>query len=265
MQMETRGGGWIMNLESYLSVLSLLLFQLQAFQFKGICRQNGRDVMANSNTSSISSPELLLLQNSSIYRPSFIIHQIHPPPDRHRFISVINSTFFFISLPLQLTVFFYSHDRELQQQAVLFRLGGIKQVAVAVLAAGILTLTAGGDASAAKSGGRIGGQSFRSSQPPPSRSTSPRINNNSSSRSRTNIYVNPPPVAPPLVGGYGYGYYGGWGWSPFSFFAPPAPVAVGVGFGGFDTLALFLFLGAAAAVFRRFIRSFGDRDNDSDD
>ena len=31
---------------------------------------------------------------------------------------------------------------------------------------------------------------------------------------RTNIYVNPP-VAPPLVGGYGYGFgvpfYGGWG------------------------------------------------------
>ncbi|CDY72599.1 BnaAnng41620D, partial [Brassica napus] len=49
---------------------------------------------------------------------------------------------------------------------------------------------------------------------------------------RTNIYVNPP-VAPPLIGGYGYGC-GGWGLSPFSFFAPAGPaVAVGVG-GGFD-------------------------------
>ena len=48
---------------------------------------------------------------------------------------------------------------------------------------------------------------------------------------RTNIYVNPP-VAPPLIGGYGYGC-GGWGLSPFSFFAPGPAVAVGVG-GGFD-------------------------------
>ncbi|CAN0910733.1 hypothetical protein LINGRAHAP2_LOCUS26453 [Linum grandiflorum] len=151
-----------------------------------------------------------------------------------------------------------------KEEVELFRMG--KQVAIAVLAAGVLTLTAAGDASAAKSGGRIGGQSFRSSQPPPSRS-SPRINNNnSSSRSRTNIYVNPPPIAPPLGGGYGYGYGspfygGGWGWSPFSFFAPAPTVAVGVG-GGFDTLALFLFLGAGAAVIRRFLRSFRDRDED---
>jgi hypothetical protein len=80
---------------------------------------------------------------------------------------------------------------------------------------------------------------------------------------RTNIYINPP-VAPPLVGGYGFGYgvpfYGGWGWSPFSFFAPGPSVAIGVG-GGFDVLALFLFLGAVAAVVRRFI---GSRDEDSD-
>ncbi|PKI31416.1 hypothetical protein CRG98_048192 [Punica granatum] len=81
--------------------------------------------------------------------------------------------------------------------------------------------------------------------------------------SRTNIYINPP-VAPPLVGGYGYGYgvpfYGGWGWSPFSFFAPGPSVAVGIG-GGFDLLALFLFLGAVAAVVRRF---FGSRNEEDD-
>ncbi|KAF2309564.1 hypothetical protein GH714_003832 [Hevea brasiliensis] len=76
----------------------------------------------------------------------------------------------------------------------------------------------------------------------------------------TNIYVNPP-LAPPLVGGYGYGFgvpfYGGWGWSPFSFFAPGPSVAI-VG-GGFETLALFMFLGAVAAVIKRFL---GSRDED---
>ncbi|KAK7849077.1 hypothetical protein CFP56_003782 [Quercus suber] len=103
---------------------------------------------------------------------------------------------------------------------------------------------------------RVGGQAFRSAAPRPP----PRVNNNS----RTNIYINPP-VAPPLVGGYGYGYgvpfFGGWGWSPFSFFAPGPSVAVGIG-GGFDVLALFLFLGAVAAVVRRFV---GSRFEDDDD
>ncbi|PIA40823.1 hypothetical protein AQUCO_02400112v1 [Aquilegia coerulea] len=128
----------------------------------------------------------------------------------------------------------------------------ITKLAMVTLAAGILTLGSVDGALAAKSGGRVGGQAFRSSAPRPS---SPRVNN-----SRTNIYINPP-VAPPL-GGYGYGVpYGGWGWSPFSFFAPGPSVAVGVG-GGFDLLPLFLFMGAAAAV----IRSFrGRRDEDDDD
>lgn len=77
---------------------------------------------------------------------------------------------------------------------------------------------------------------------------------------RTNIYINPP-VAPPLIGGYGYGpYYGGWGWSPFSFFAPGPSVAIGVG-GGFDFFVLFLVIGAVAAVIRRFR---GPRDEDDD-
>lgn len=120
------------------------------------------------------------------------------------------------------------------------------------MAAGVLTLGSVGDASAAKSGGRVGGQAFRSSAP---RASSPRVN------SRTNIYVNPP-IAPPLVGGYGYGFgvpfYGGW--SPFSFYAPGPGVAVGVG-GGFDLLVLFMVFGAVAAVIRR-IR--GPRDEDDD-
>lgn len=43
------------------------------------------------------------------------------------------------------------------------------------LAAGVLTLGSVADASAAKSGGRVGGQAFRSSAP----KSSPRINQNS--------------------------------------------------------------------------------------
>ncbi|KAA3471590.1 La-related protein 6 isoform 1 [Gossypium australe] len=132
----------------------------------------------------------------------------------------------------------------------------LAKLAMVTLAAGVLTLGSVGDASAAKTGGRVGGQAFRSAAP----RSAPRANNNS----RTNIYINPR-VAPPLVGGYGYGYgvpfYGGWGWSPFSFFAPGPSVAVGVG-GGFDTLLLFMFLGAFAAVVRRF---FGSRNEDEDE
>ncbi|WOH06890.1 hypothetical protein DCAR_0626319 [Daucus carota subsp. sativus] len=128
------------------------------------------------------------------------------------------------------------------------------KLAMVTLAAGILTLGTFDPALAAKSGGRVGGQAFRSSRPAaPPRASSPRTNN-----SRTNIYINPP-VAPPLSG-YGYGYgYGGYGWSPFSFFAPGPSVAVGIG-GGFDTLAFFLFLGAGAAVVRRLFRSRDDDD-----
>nr|GFA87885.1 transmembrane protein [Tanacetum cinerariifolium] len=110
----------------------------------------------------------------------------------------------------------------------------LAKLALVTLAAGVLTL------------GSIG--------PAFARSSSPRINN-----SRTNVYINPP-VAPPLYGGYGYGY-GGWGWSPFSFFAPGPSVAVGIG-GGFDTLVLFMLLGAGAAVVRRFFRSRNDYDDE---
>ncbi|XP_068648976.1 FLUCTUATING-LIGHT-ACCLIMATION protein 1, chloroplastic [Aristolochia californica] len=131
---------------------------------------------------------------------------------------------------------------------------GLAKIALVTLATGVLTMGFVHDAMAAKSGGRVGGQAFRSAAPRPS---SPRINN-----SRTNIYINPP-VAPPLIGGYGFGspFYGGWGWSPFSFFVPGPSVAVGVG-GGFDFFALFLVLGVVATV----VRSFrGSRDDDDDD
>ncbi|CAD6338504.1 unnamed protein product [Miscanthus lutarioriparius] len=132
---------------------------------------------------------------------------------------------------------------------------GVKlgKLAMVALAAGVLALGPVDGAMAAKSGGRVGGQAFRSAP----RSSGPRINN-----SRTNIYINPP-VAPPL-GGYGYGspFLGGYGygWSPFSFFAPGPSVAVGVG-GGFDTLVLFLVLGAVVGAVRRFL----NRNNDDYD
>ncbi|KAL6873687.1 hypothetical protein ACP4OV_013769 [Aristida adscensionis] len=131
------------------------------------------------------------------------------------------------------------------------------KLAMVALAAGVLALGPVDGAMAAKSGGRVGGQAFRSAP----RASGPRINN-----SRTNIYINPP-VAPPLggygYGGYGYGggFFGGWGWSPFTFFAPGPSVAVGVG-GGFDTLVLFLVLGAVVGAVRRFLNR---NDDDYDD
>ncbi|MFQ6638272.1 hypothetical protein Gotur_014925, partial [Gossypium turneri] len=70
------------------------------------------------------------------------------------------------------------------------------------------------------------------------------------------------PGAPPLVGVYGFDFGGwGWSWSPFSFFVPGPSVAIGVG-SGFDTLVIFLFLGAVAAIARRFL---GPREDEDDD
>lgn len=135
---------------------------------------------------------------------------------------------------------------------------GLTKMAVAAFAAGVLIVGTPGDAMAAKTGGRAGGQAFRSSPPPRSapRSSGPRINN-----SRTNVFINPP-VAPPLFGGYGFGtpFFGGWGWSPFSFFAPGPSVAIGVG-GGFDFFGLMLVLLFVGNVIRNLIR----RDDYDDD
>lgn len=52
----------------------------------------------------------------------------------------------------------------------------LAKLAIVTLAAGVLSLGSVHDASAAKTGGRVGGQAFRSAAP---RSSSPRINNNS--------------------------------------------------------------------------------------
>lgn len=51
----------------------------------------------------------------------------------------------------------------------------LAKLAVVTLAAGVLTLGSVHDASAAKTGGRVGGQAFRSAAPRPA----PRVNNNS--------------------------------------------------------------------------------------
>ena len=51
----------------------------------------------------------------------------------------------------------------------------LAKLAIVTLAAGVLTLSSVDPASAAKTGGRVGGQAFRSSAPP--RSSGPRINN----------------------------------------------------------------------------------------
>ncbi|XP_020698878.1 uncharacterized protein LOC110111374 [Dendrobium catenatum] len=131
----------------------------------------------------------------------------------------------------------------------------IAKLAVVAVAAGVLALGAVGDAEAAKSGGRIGGKAFRSAPP---RSSGPRVNNNS----RTNIFISPP-VAPPLVGGYGYGspFYGGWGWSPFTYFLPGPSIAVGIG-GGFEFFVAILAFGAITAIIRRFT---GRREEEDDE
>ncbi|PKU69596.1 hypothetical protein MA16_Dca012930 [Dendrobium catenatum] len=167
----------------------------------------------------------------------------------------------------------------------------IAKLAVVAVAAGVLALGAVGDAEAAKSGGRIGGKAFRSAPP---RSSGPRVNNNSRETlvagewrtveggwSRgcvkgttceafgsdgltvaTNIFISPP-VAPPLVGGYGYGspFYGGWGWSPFTYFLPGPSIAVGIG-GGFEFFVAILAFGAITAIIRRFT---GRREEEDDE
>ncbi|KAH9296984.1 hypothetical protein KI387_028666 [Taxus chinensis] len=135
---------------------------------------------------------------------------------------------------------------------------GLAKMAMAALAAGVLIIGSTGDAMAAKSGGRVGGQAFRSSHPPSSapRSSGPRINN-----SRTNVFINPP-VTPPIFGGYGFGtpFFGGWGWSPFSFIAPGPSVAIGFGgeFEFFGLLLVLVFVGNT-------IRNLFNRDDYDDD
>ena len=108
------------------------------------------------------------------------------------------------------------------------------------------------DAWAARSSGRVGGSSFRSSAPRAAPRAAPRGGN-------TNIYVAPP------LGGYGYGYGGGMSFMP-SIFMP-----FGFGFGGFSLLStIFQFfivvtlLNIAFSFFQG-ISSGGGRDKDDED
>ncbi|CAA2972246.1 Hypothetical predicted protein [Olea europaea subsp. europaea] len=129
------------------------------------------------------------------------------------------------------------------------------KLALVTLAAGVLTLGSIDPASAAKTGGRVGGQPFLSSAP---RSSGPRINN-----SRSNVYINP--TVAPLVGGFGYGFgmpfSGGCSCSPFPFSAPGPIVAVGIG-SRFELFAFFLFLRGVSAVVSRIRGSRSDDDEE---
>eukprot|EP00249_Psilotum_nudum_P000855 c13006_g1_i1 orf=134-775(+) len=134
--------------------------------------------------------------------------------------------------------------------------GQAVKTAFAIFTAGILIMSPVDLAFAGKSGGRVGGQTFRSAPVQPPRAA-PRINNSG----RANIFINPPPlVAPPLYGGYGAPFFGGWGWSPFSFFVPGPSIAIGVG-GGFEFILFLFFIGMVGSI----INFFRQKDNDDFD
>lgn len=108
--------------------------------------------------------------------------------------------------------------------------------AIAIVLAFTLIFTPADNAWAARSGGRIGGGSFRSA---PSRSFSPA-----------------PTRSAPVGGGYGYGFGGGFG---FPFLLPF------FGFGGFSGIfGLFIMLAIAGFLVRTFQNVMGGNANDGD-
>ena len=123
------------------------------------------------------------------------------------------------------------------------------------------------EAFAARSGGRMGGSSFRSRAPSMPRGGGGRRSGLSIKRLfkhhasfavccssyRQYNYYGSPGIAPPLVGGYGYGM-GGYGLMP-SFFFP-------IGFGGIFNIFIALFvLNAIVST----VQKFQNKDNDRDD
>ncbi|BDA42144.1 hypothetical protein COCOBI_03-0290 [Coccomyxa sp. Obi] len=126
------------------------------------------------------------------------------------------------------------------------------KLAAAALAASLLfSAVAPEDALAARSGGRVGGSSFRSSAP----RSAPSVPRSSGPSVRNYNYYS----APPLVGGYGYGGYGyGGGLSIF----PATPIFFGGG--GLFNILIFMFvastiLGVVRNLFNR------RRDDEFDD
>ncbi|CAL8468171.1 g7710 [Coccomyxa elongata] len=133
-----------------------------------------------------------------------------------------------------------------------------KLAAAALAASLLLSAVAPEDALAARSGGRVGGSSFRSSAPSAPRSAPSAPRSSGPSVRNYNYYS-----APPLVGGYGgYGYGGyGYGGGGLSIF-PAAPIFFGGG--GLFNILIFMFvastiLGVVRNLFNR------RRDDEFDD
>lgn len=119
----------------------------------------------------------------------------------------------------------------------------VRQISAPVATLLVCALVSGAvipeEALAARSGGRMGGSSFRSRAP-----SMPR----GGGSYRQYNYYSSPRIAPPLVGGYGYGFMP-------SFFFP-------IGFGGIFNIFITLFI--VSSVFNA-IKSFQQRKDDEDD
>ncbi|KAK9845976.1 hypothetical protein WJX81_007381 [Elliptochloris bilobata] len=130
----------------------------------------------------------------------------------------------------------------------------------ALAAAMLLGAAVPQDALAARSGGRVGGSSFRSSAP--SRSMAPQSGGGGGGGGgggatvRNYNYYGGPSYSPPLIGGYGYGGYGG------GLFAPSFALPV-FGFGGFFNFIFFMFAVSAVLGVARSLLS--RRNDDFDD
>ena len=158
-------------------------------------------------------------------------------------------------------------DEETDKPSLMQKLAG--PTAALVVCALISGAVIPDEAFAARSGGRMGGSSFRSRAP-----SMPRGGGGGGNRRsilfikrlfrhhasiavccsyRQYNYYGSPGIAPPLVGGYGYGM-GGYGLMP-SFFFP-------IGFGGIFNIFIAIFV--FNAIFNA-VRGFQNRDDDRDD
>lgn len=128
----------------------------------------------------------------------------------------------------------------------------------AVAAALIISAGAPDEALAARSGGRVGGSSFRSARPAPA----PRAPSGGGGQSGPTIrnYNYHSYSPPPLYGGYGPGYgYGGGGITLMPSFGVPL-----IGGGSFFTIAIGLFALSAVLSVARSLSNRGRRDDYDD-